>query len=290
MRFSIFVAATAFLFLINNLSTFGQIHDETHLKLDTIPETIIFEYDTVYLAPDTLKQVDTIVHYQQLKQNNTLQKKNFKFLENFNILKGFNEHWSLGVGFNTYLDGLLDKSLLLDSVSVRKLINYSFEVHLNYKVNQFIYSIGLGYSPVHEQFQAQSINGQNSSIAGNGSYDSLQIKSNCLTTNYYHYLNVFLNVGKKWGHGNVFFVLNSNLTCDILINSSALLPFNPPLKVNSSSIQKIGLKIGINPYIGFKFLKNSEFSLGPFCNYSVLHSQKYPVVNQFIFGIGLKIQ
>lgn len=290
MRFSVFVVATIFLFIINNLNAFGRIHNETRGKLDTIPETIVFEYDTVYLAPDTLKQVDTIVHYQQINPNNAIQKKSFRLLENFNILKGFSEQWSIGIGINTYLDGLMANRLIDDSISVRKLVNYSFEVHLNYKVNQFIYSLGIGYSPVHEQFQIQNTTGHNSSITSNGSYDSLLIKSNCLTTNYYHYLNVFLNVGKKWGHGNVFFVLNSNLTCDVLLNASAFLPFNPPIKVNSSSIQRVGLKLGVNPYIGFKFLRASEFSFGPFCNYSFLNSSKYPIVNQFIFGIGLKIQ
>lgn len=279
-----------------NVSVNGQDENRKLNKKDSIKEVIVYEYDTVYVAPDTLKLTDTIIQYQvkersvESKRNSHPSKLNFDFLSNFNFLKSFDEQWSLGFGVSTSITGLLQKNNEVDSFSRKRTVNSVFELHLNYRVHQFKYSLGFGYLRYHEKLQYQRNSYMDNTPTSTGYYDSLMIKNNVTANNYYQYLQVFCNVGRKWGNREIFFVLNGYILSNILLNASAVTPTSPALNINSSSVQKLDFQSGINPCIGFKVLRQSELSIGPFCNYSMLSNKKFPSSDQLFIGFSCRIQ
>ena len=196
------------LLFIHNYSVKAQDKNGSTINIDTISEKVIYEYDTVYVAPDTLKLTDTIVYYQ-VKSKSIKEKKNLNFFVNLNPLQNISEKWSIGIGANAFIRELNNKNRTVDSFYVKKTINFSYEIHINYDLNRFRYSLGLGFASYHEQLEYQKILNLNNSFTSIGSYDSLSVTNKCTATNYYQYLNVFFNLGKKWGKGPFFFVLNS---------------------------------------------------------------------------------
>jgi hypothetical protein len=259
-------------------------------KRDTIHEVIVYEYDTIYVAADTVKLTDTVVHYQIKNKQVTSKKNNFDFLNNFNILKSFNERWSLGVGVHTFVSDAFHDTYKVDSFLRKRTLNSTFEFHVNYQADHFKYSLGIGFLPYHEQLKYQKNSFISSTVSSNGSYDSLLIKSNAIADNYYQYLVVFLNLGRRWGKQTVFFVLNGYISSHILLSSKAIFPISSYVPINSSLIQKIGYQVGFNPCIGFKIRKQFELTIGPFCDYAILNKKKYPYNDQVTLGLNVRIQ
>jgi hypothetical protein len=274
-------------FIIVSNSANAQVNNNKPVNADTINQTVEYEYDTIFVAPDTIRLTDTLYRFQ-LDKNKTSRSRKFKLLNNINIFNSLSDKWSAGLGIYSFLSGFPINDV--DSFSAKWTLNLNFEFHVNYQVNQIRYTLGLGFLPLHEQLQYQGSNSLKSQVVSNGIRDSFLLTSNCTSHNYYNYLQLFFNVGKKWGTRKFFFVLDAGLAGNLLINYHAILPGIQPTKINTSKVGKYGFRIGLNPSIGYKFNNGLNVSLVPFCSYSLLNVYKYPVGEQIIVGLGLRLQ
>jgi hypothetical protein len=279
-----FIVLASFTLNIVNAQNIGN----NQLKQDSIRETIIYEYDTVYVAPDTLIVTDTIVKY---KSDTKPGRPSIilSFFDKLNLFKNFQREWSAGVGIYSFLSGFPGKDASIDSFSLARLINYQFEFHVNYTVGQNRYSLGVRFTPLREQLHYNETQYIKKDIS-QGVTDSLMVTNNGNNTNYYQLLGIVFNFSRNFGSRSVFFVFNGYVSADMVLGYSAYLPVRQKIEISSSSVRKIAYSFGVSPCLGFKFWQRIDLSIGPFCNYVMQNRDKYPVTSPFTYGMGIKIQ
>lgn len=258
--------------ILFSVSTFSQI-DSTFK--DTVKEIIIYEYDTVYIAADTIWLTYTII---DIEKTNTVKKKKFVFPRfSFKKLRSFlfpiipN---SYGINVAPFVAGNLQEKIVSDSLSSQAVINTSFSMQMNYYSRKYILSIGAGFTPYHEKHHFQrtyySSNIQTNTFEP---YDSLLINMEYSADYYYNYLNLNVLFGRKLKlNKKLFLNLNLGFTADYLIDYKQG-NTNIPL----SSVRKFDISFIISPHLVYKKNRRSfEFYLSPFYQHSILQDDKYP--------------
>lgn len=254
-----------FIILFISINIVIRASDQTAFKHDTI-ETVIYEYDTVYMAPDTIRVTDTIVNYQLAQPVIEFEKA---------------KHWSIGVSILPLVSNLLGEKSVIDSFSSKRVVNYNYNLNIQYSFKRFIVGLGGGITRLHDRLMYQSVH---NFLVGS---DSLSVINNCVSDNYYRYFNINLLVGKKWGKQKIHFALDASLAIDILIDYKAVLPVNNEVaKIFDTSIRKIGFAVMVSPSIGYRFGKKLDFYLTPFYRYNLNKRNLYPLSNLQDIGIG----
>ncbi|HEY4784485.1 MAG TPA: hypothetical protein VIH57_00485 [Bacteroidales bacterium] len=279
--------------IIINQPIKAQAKNEKFEPSDTIHENVLYEYDTVYVAPDTLKLTDTIIHYKPNPNPNQIKPSHSStFFDKINILNNMSDKWTVGIGLGSFVSGLFEKGNVVDSFSTKRTINYIFDIHISYQLNRFKYTVGVGFSPIHERLWFAADRFSITSLTGSGSYDSIRVKKDCVSDNYFNYVNVFFSMSHRWGNvkQKVYVGVNTFISEDFLINYNAVLPADQVIKIKDSSVRKAGTRIGVFPCVGFRSKKNLNFAVGPFCWYSLVDNHKYPFSDRLVLGIEFKIQ
>lgn len=261
MRVSFLIFAFVTLILSPNI-IHAQVDNHQSMKLDTIKETIIYEYDTIFVAPDTIRMVDTIVNYQSVKPV-SIKTQTDKAL-----------HWSVGtavlpVFYNFFEDHKTD------SFYIKHNVGTGAELILRASAKKYFYMLRLGLIPIHEEMANQNI--YLTSVKQNSAYyDSLSVTNNCISNNYYNYLSFAASLGRKWGEGKLYFSFHLSILTDILVKHDAILPVITKERIADTSINKFSWGVAVNPCVGYVLSKRLEIFLSPYYRYSFFQRNKYP--------------
>lgn len=287
MKLNLVLALIVNCFVFFNISSLAQVKENRAEKLDSIHETIEYEYDTIYVAPDTLRIIDTIYQYQTKlkKANNHYDFKLFRKMDPFNYLS---DKWTAGFGAYFFLSGFpVGKQ---DSFSINPNICYNIDFHANYQAGFFRYTLGLGFKAIQEQMHYSGSSTYSSTPITNGYRDSLLIKNNFTSHNYFNYLQLFFNVGKTWSKGKLFFALDLNMTGNVMIMNHSLLPTSNPVRIGSSLLNNYTFSTGLFPAIGYKNKRGICMSVVPFLSVFPFSGYKYPSTERFLVGLGFRVQ
>jgi len=255
-----------FLLLLTVCNIVTLASDQTAIKADTI-ETVIYEYDTIYVSPDTIRITDTIINYQSVQP---LQ------------VKTKSEHWSIGADFLPLFSNFFGEKNVIDSLSFKKVVNYSFNVNIQYSYKRFIVGFGGGITKLHDQVMYQK------TYDALINSDSLHIVNNCTSDNYFRYANFYLSIGRKWGKKKIHYAFHTSFISDILIDYKAVLPLNQvDNKIFDTSVRKIGWGVMISPSIMYSLGRKLDFYISPCYRYTLNKRNLYPLSNLQEVGIGL---
>jgi hypothetical protein len=257
-----------FLLLLASSNIVTLASDQTAIKADTI-ETVIYEYDTIYVSSDTIRVTDTIINYQSLQPLQVKEKSG---------------HWSIGADFLPLFSNFFGEKNVIDSLSFKKFVNYSFNVSLQYSYKRFSVGFGGGITKLHDRIMYQKT--YNTLINS----DSLHIVNNCTSDNYFRYANFYLSIGRKWGKKKIHYALQTSFISDILIDYEAVLPLNQvDNKIFDTSVRKIGWAIMISPSIIYSLGRKFDFHISPCYRYTLNKRNLYPLSNLQEVGIGASL-
>jgi hypothetical protein len=254
---------------------------------DTINETIVYEYDTVYLAPDTIRLTDTIVNYTKPKVTpKKTRSRIFRFFSSYSIFSNFTPS-SLELKVSPFAYENFINKQFIDSSENKTGINLSYLVQLNYNIRKFVISASFGFTPFQEKYSFKDSYYSDTRQAGsNESYDSILVYRNNTYVNYYNYLNLSLSFGRTWNISKkIFFKVNISGHSDVLIGHSANV-IGDSIKLSSSSARSIDFSVSISPYIGYKINKTLGIFISPFYQHSLAETDKYPRYTFQKAGIG----
>ena len=265
--------------LIFSTTVFSQV---TPSLRDTIKETIIFEYDTVYLKPDTIRMTDTIlniIHSKPVKKPKPLFH-NFSFFSRGQTTytgSAFTSTFlpnSIGIAIVPFVAGNPTKEHVSDSLTTQPLINVSFCLKLNYMLGKrSIFSVGAGFTPFHEmQHSQRTYYARVPDSNRTDAYDSLLIREERTYNYYYNFLNLYLLYGRKWNvTDNLYVSINAGCTVDLLLDFKQGHTNRQP-----SETGKFYISLIISPSLSYKLSNNIEFCLSPFYQHSLGVDKKYP--------------
>jgi hypothetical protein len=246
---------------------------------DTVRETVVYEYDTVYVAPDTLRLVDTLVHFLPEEKKVTPEIKPIPA-----PVKTY--HWALGFFFSPSLSGMLDRGPVMDSSSTERVVNMGYHVQVQVGIGKWIYHLAAGWSPIHERihFNEQYF------TTGNyvsGVYDSLYVKSEAVIDNYYDYLTASLGLGRKWETRKFSYFCQASFGVAFLTGHRASFLVNHQLNtaLPASSIRTTDYSVAIDAGIAYKFSKRISWQVAPYYQHTIASVGKHPFGNLQILGI-----
>ncbi len=280
MNFKRFFVSTTLIFI--SLSAFSQI-DST--RRDSIEEIIIYEYDTIYIQPDTIRITDTIFDIKKrdsLRVTRTNKSKRLSSRGNFSM-KGF---LPKSFGFSVVPYTYFNPQILPDTLNPQQVLNMSYRFQLNYYTNKYLVSYGLTYTPYHEQFSGNdTIYSSNHDTVYSGSYDSIRIINNYQIDYYYDYLSLDLMLGRK-------FTLSKKLELNLNIGASAgfLIGYRQGnTAISDSMIRKTNFSLLFSPQLIYKISRKFEFKLAPFYQNAIFEKKKSPYLlrQRTGFEIGL---
>ena len=262
----------------------AQVSEKNHVRHNVTLDTVIYEVDTVYMPPDTIRIADTIRNNPSRTQS--VEKKTNKIHD---VAKKFSNQWSLGFRILPFISSPYNNISPIDSFSFQKVVNYSYDINIQCGFKNYVIGIGAGITPLHERMHYQGSHGAISAQDALQLHDSLQIANNCISDNYYNYFNVYLSVGRKWTGKKVDFGFSASFIMDLLMDYKAILPLSSQFDnhINSSSVRKLGFSAAISPYLGFKFGRKIELILAPFYKYTFNQDHKFPQSNLQNIGIGV---
>jgi hypothetical protein len=251
-------------FISFNFNTTAYSHQ--FIKKDTV-ENVFYEYDTVYMAPDTIRITDTIIDYQTVQPVEEITN---------------SECWSIGLEVVPFTSNIFNSKSSIDSFSLKNTVNYIYSLKLQYVYRGFIIGLGVGITPLHDRIRYTSAN--NFLISN----DSISIVTTNTSENYYRYFNFYLNVGRKWGKSKFHYSFNAGLIADVLIDYNARFPIdNQYNKISDNFVRKIGLAVMLNPSISYRIWKKLDFYISPLYRYNLNKRNLYPLSNLQNAGIGL---
>jgi len=271
----IFVSLTLIFF---SFSAFSQI-DSTYK--DSIEEIIIYEYDTIYIQPDTIRITDTIfdiIKKDSLKvsnpQRNRKQRSNGSY-----SMKGFLPR-SIGLSVMPFMS--LNPQAPSDTLNPQLVFNMAYHFQLNYYTDKFSISYGMKYIPYHEQFRGHGTSySSNQDTVNSGSYDSLLVNNNYQVDYYYHYLCLDLIIGRKFIISKKLELnLNLGVSVDFLIGYK-----QGNTAVSDSMIRKTDFSLLVSPQIIYKINKKLEFKFSPYYQHAILKDKQYPYLFRQRAGI-----
>jgi hypothetical protein len=286
MKLNFVLLLTVSYFIFSNISSFAQVHDSRAEKLDSIHETIVYEYDTIYVAPDTLRITDTVYQYQT-KLKKASRHYDFKLFSKIDPFNYLSDKWTAGAGAYFFLSGFpLNKQ---DTFSINPSVCYNIDFHINYRANFFRYTFGIGFKAIREQLHYDS-KVFVSTAMNNGYRDSILYNNNFTSQNYFNYLQLFFNIGKTWTRHKLFFALDLNMTGNLMIMNHSLVPEINPVKIRSSLLNNYSFSTGLFPSIGYKNRRGVCISLVPFASVFPFSGSKYPTTERFMIGVGFRVQ
>jgi hypothetical protein len=264
------------LFLFS-ISAFSQV-DSTFR--DTIQEITIFEYDTVYMQPDTIRLTDTIVDIIKLP---SIKKKNHTSLNFKSFFSALSPN-TFGINFFTFVAGNLQEKKISDSLFSQPIINECYSFRINYNFKKYLFSIGAGFIPYREKYHfLRTYNVSNFKANPSVTYDSLLITKEYTSNFYYNYLNFNVLFGRKWNLNKKWYInLNGICITDFLFGYKQGKTDNP-----EPNIRKFDISIGFSPYFIYKFNNKLEIYFSPFYQHSLLNDKKYPFTSFQKMGIGV---
>ena len=261
-----------------SFSVFSQM-DST--RRDSIEEIIIYEYDTIYIQPDTIRITDTIfdiIKRDSLKVIEPDISKKIK-LKRYFSMKGI---LPKSMGFSVASFFPINTQSPSDTLILQQVFNTAFKLHLNYYSKKYLLSIGVGYSPYHERFSGfDGSYSSNRDTVTSGSYDSLQISNNYKVDYYYDYLSLDLILGRK-------FIINKKIELNLNFGASTdfLIGYKQGnTSVSDSMLRKFDFSLYISPQIIYKINKKLEFRFSPFYHHAILDDKKHPYLLQQRVGI-----
>jgi len=262
---------TSLILLFFSISAFSQI-DST--RRDSIEEIIIYEYDTIYIQPDTIRITDTIFEIVKRDSVKTIKP---NVSRNRSSGRGISLKGILpkSIGFSVAPFMFLNENIPSDTLSSQSVFNANYNFQINYYSKKYLLSIGLGYSPYHERYSSSNKNySSNQDTSLTGSYDSLLISNNYQINYYYNYLNINLLIGRKFSVSKKLELsLNLGTSVDFLVGYS-----QGNTSVSDSLVKKYNLSLIFSPQLTYKIGQNLEFKLSPFYQRSVFEDRKYPYV------------
>lgn len=259
------------------VSSFSQI-DSTFK--DSIEEIVIYEYDTVYLAVDTIHITDTVVNI--VKQNET-HKNAAISTKNNSFFKGIKPNF-VEVFVAPFASGNFGDKKLSDSLSSVAVLNFSYFLKLNYSLNNYILTFGLGFTPYHEKYTfRRDYYSSNKELSPDGIYDSLLINKAYIENIYCNYLNFSLLLKRQWSlNPNISILLKAGGVADILLQYS-----QETNNVDASTIRNFDFSAIIGFELSYKFSKKIEVYLSPIYQHSLLNDHLNPSTSFQKAGLGL---
>jgi hypothetical protein len=263
-RFIVFCFLFSFSF---SFSTISQI--------DSVKEITIYEYDTIYLQPDTIRLIDTVIDIVKIPPINKKKSTFEAYYPPHLILNSFGFH------IYSYFAGNLIEERVTDSLYSKPVFNYAISGQINFQKKKLQISVGVGFAPFQEK-QYFKYNSYVLKTDSTGMSDSLLItnKSNYL----YHinYLNLNVLIGRKWRVNKKWTLsLDAGFFADILIGYK-----QGNTNKHSSLIQKVNLSFGLSPTFYYRERKKTEFFISPFYQHSIMHKKDFPYTTFQKIGIG----
>ena len=260
-----------------SVSVFSQI--DSTLK-DPNKEITIYEYDTVYLQPDTIRLTNVIIDTiktNPIKNEQLVSKNNHPFFSA--IMPN-----SVGVKITPFISEIHQNTKISDSLYSQSVINTSFSIQVNYNYNKYILSIGAGFTPYHEkQHFKNTYYSSNLKSSPSGIYDSLLINKEYTANYYYNYLNLNIIFGREWKLNKKWYLsLNAGCIGDYLIGYK-----QNNTNVTESTVRKFDISLTFTPSLTYKINRNFEIYISPFYQHSLLDDKKNPNSSAQKMGIGV---
>ncbi len=295
MRFTI--SCFVFLFILSVLIK-AQNTNVSRPSPDTSAQRVIIEYDTVYTTPDTIKMVDTIIHYIQKNPHKKNVSHNFSIknifypfnrlyytsktntIDDLSIGKEKKHNWSILLYVEPYINGLISNGKINDSTSFTKELNMGYYVGFIYHKTRYVYTIGLGYTSLSEEIQYQNQYYSNTrSISGSTYYDSLLLQNKVTAFNSYKYLDIFFTIGYQWPF-RIFspgfaFMFNSDVLLQHTAIPNSYLSINKDLQ--STSFRILNFSYGFKPYLDILLSRQVHLIFAPIYSHSINNTNKYPL-------------
>ena len=261
---------TVLLTLISiSYSVFSQIDSTLN---DSIEEIIIYEYDTIYIQPDTIRITDTIfdiIKKDSLKVSKPKRSRTRRVRSNY-TMKGFLPR-SIGLSAIPFVP--LNPQSPADTLNPQVVFNMAYHLQLNYYTDKFLISYGLKYTSYHEQFNGYFTSySSNKGIVSASLYDSILVTNKYVVDYYYDYLSLDVMVGRKLTFGEKLDLnLNLGLQADFLIGYK-----QGNTSVSDSMVRKTNFALILSPQITYKIGEKFEFKLSPFYQHAIFEEKKYP--------------
>lgn len=255
-----------------NTQVVAQIPKKLVSVNDSLEEEIIYVDDTLYLAPDTIKMIDTIVHYLP------------------DVHKTITPKWEMGIYVQPYEIGFFTDKIISDSASLLKTSVYDVDLQLHHYSKHMVYGFSAGYKKVNERFLYSHFYYTNSDDVL-GVYDSLRLKKDYTIENYYSYCNIAFAVGRYWSGKKFAFSCNAFLMFGILTaNSKYHLNISYiDSQIQSSNIKKTLFAVGIGPCLAYKIASKTKLNLSLNYEFYPENTHNHPVVYNHVLGFGTGI-
>ena len=249
----------------------GQVQETDSLSQELVPEIIVYEDDTIFVAPDTILVIDTIVHYVKIKEPVLRSKRELGII----ITNNFNS---------------FDKQI--DSIALRANPGYRLGIQFITYKQHFAWYIHVGYESVHNRINFKdSYEGTGEEVGG--VYDSLTITSSYEINDYLDLLYLQLGIGKRWGSKKIIFSVYTYGMYAFLYKQTSLDHFfeNVPNELSVVSTIKNNFSLGIRSDLGCKLTSNFIFHIGPSFQYRINNKKSTLFGSSGILGVtyGLSI-
>jgi hypothetical protein len=277
-------------------SAFSQANPSSS---DTLKEVVVYEYDTVYLQPDTLRITETIVQIEKQAKDGEkpsaitqLFSRNFSrsVWTNIHLLGGrsFLAHVTpnyLSFGIAPYINQSGNAITLSDSFASKLVINTCFSLLWNYAFGNFVMSLGPGFIRYHDKLQMHTSRfSTDYQTSNSNTFDSILLTTNANSDLYYNYLKIYTLVGYKFTlNKKLSLLFNGGFETDILVGYKQGHANNPAL----AAIRKYDIHAVIYTSLAYKLARNLELYISPFYQRSLVTDNKYPFTNVQKIGVGM---
>jgi hypothetical protein len=274
--------------LFFSFSAFSQV--DSTMK-DSIEEIVIYEYDTLYYAPDTIFTSDTIYRVDTIFINKNKKKRNRKWIQTFkSIRKNYQfsiipRSYSLVGGI--FFNGKLEETLQSDSLYFQPNYNYSYSLQLSYNLLAFELLFGIGNSKLNEQFYYyNSYQTQISTSTISNNYDSLTVDEKIVVNTYYDNLNLYVLLGKRFdlNRRKLFFSFHGGCFADYLLKYE-----QGNTNISKDQVKNISLSFLFTPKLSIRLKRNFELYFAPYLKWPLNKSDKFPKNTLNEYGINLGV-
>ena len=263
------IALFILFFTICRLS--GQVHESDSLSQELGPEIIVYEDDTIFVAPDTILVIDTIVHYIKVEKPVLRSKRELGII----ITNNFNS---------------FDKQI--DSVTLRAKPGYRIGIQFTTYKQHFAWYMHAGYESVHNRINFKNSYGSTGEEVG-GVYDSLTIINSYIINDYLDLLYLQLGIGKRWGSKKIIFSVYTYGMYTFIYKQTSLDHFfeSVPNELSAGSTVKNNFSLGVRSDLGYKLTSNLIFHIGPSFQYRINNKKSSLFGSSDILGVtsGLSI-
>jgi hypothetical protein len=256
------------LLFLGNSRLVGQVEQKNTISRDSIPEIIVYEYDTVYVAPDTIRYTDTIVHLIPVITSVRIPKT------------------ETGVFFTPFITGISNSNLKSDSLTLHATVNYHGGIRFTRYTSHFAWYLQAGYESVHSKlYYTNSYSTKDDELSG--VYDSLQVSGNYKINNYYDYFYMQPGFGKRWELKRFVFSLYAYGLYSFLYKHTDTDTYSERLQneLSINSVQKTSWSAGAQIDFGFRITSRILFHIAPTYQYKFNAKNFYPLGDSHRLGV-----